>query len=146
MVLLDAAARIQRYLDARRGDLLYSSPVVAQLWTGTKAVFLFADDIDAVVLERNALLGAMNAVYRERAELVAFLSRLYATVWADDGENPGWRIVYVDSPAGQLSWHIAPGDWHLFAHVPHDVDVAWDGHSTPEKYERLRRIASPRAA
>jgi len=91
--------------------------------------------------ERNKALASLNAVYRERAELVALLTRGWPSEWADDADNPGWRVVYVYSPAGQLTWHIAPADWPLFVHVRHNADAVWDGHSTAEKYERLRRIS-----
>lgn len=45
-----------------------------------------------------------------------------------DPSEPHWPgVVYIDLPTGQVSWHIP------FYPYP------WDGHSTPEKYERIRR-------
>jgi hypothetical protein len=143
MSLVDAATRVQQYLDARRGDAFYSSPVIVHVWTGTHAVYLFADDLEAVLLERAASLAAISAVYRERAQFIALLTRSYPSCWGYDADTPGWRVVYVQSPAGELSWHISPADWELFSHVPHDERHVWDGHSTSEKYERMRRIAAP---
>lgn len=82
--------------------------------------------------------SALDAAYRERAHFIALLTRLYDewSRWEADPKNPGYRLVYIDAPCGQLSWHVADGDWDLFEHVRHD-DVRWDGHSTEEKYRRL---------
>src|SRR5690606_39189045 len=45
------------------------------------------------------------------------------------------------TPAGQLTWHLAPNDLDLFPHVPvvapDHPRARWDGHTTPEKYRRL---------
>lgn len=89
-------------------------------------------------------------VYRERARLVALVAALYPSVRAySDPAEPEWSVVYVDSPAGQLSWHIAEGDVDLFAHVPlvdaGDPGAVWDGHTTEEKYHRVAELITKRA-
>ena len=88
----------------------------------------------------------VRSAYRERAHLVALLASRYRSVLADDpvGE-PGFRtVVYVHTPEGQLSWHIADGDLDVFEHLPRvdsgDVRAQWDGHTTEEKYGRVRRL------
>lgn len=43
-----------------------------------------------------------------------------------DPADPAWVIAYIDLPTGQVSWHL-----------PCYVGQ-WDGHSTPEKYHRVR--------
>jgi hypothetical protein len=96
-----------------------------------------------------------EALYRERAHLVAHLAALYPSCIgpADDVDEPGWAIVYISGPAGQMTWHIAPRDLDLFGHV-HVGAGEWDGHTTAEKYRRLdtlsaahgRRTVSGRAA
>lgn len=84
-----------------------------------------------------------KAAYTERNRLVAFLTRLYPSGVARTaipGWHPNWHgCVYVDSPAGQLSWHYHDDDAHLFSHLL-PYEKPWDGHSTDEKYERLGRI------
>lgn len=93
--------------------------------------------------------GGLNAAYRERARLVAHIAALYPAVMgpAVDVDEPGWLIAYIDTPAGQMSWHIGPDDCDLFAHVEHvgsdDPRAQWDGHSTGEKYERLAALTRP---
>jgi RyR domain len=90
----------------------------------------------------------LAAVYRERARLVAFLAACYPSVLVhgDDPETGDWPVIFVDTPAGQLTWHLAESDLGLFAHV-RAVHVAesggrpkWDGHTTEEKYERLAEL------
>jgi len=56
---------------------------------------------------------ALSAAYRERARLVAYLATQHPAVLAyADPDEPEWAVVYVHTPAGQMSWHIAPGDDH----------------------------------
>lgn len=88
-------------------------------------------------------------VYRERAHLVAHLAARpdYPSVLSySDPDEPEWPVLTVHTPAGQLTWHIAPADLDLFAHVPvvaaDDPLARWDGHTTDEKYARLRGLTT----
>lgn len=84
----------------------------------------------------------MDEVYRERNALVAFLAHRYCGVLVEDSEDePGWGIVYIETKFGQMSWHIPPRDFDLFEGVDREVSYRWDGHTTEEKYERLRRLS-----
>lgn len=82
-------------------------------------------------------------VYRERAHLLAFLAAITPSVIGEtDPHTPGWPVLTLDGgEQGQMSWHIAPDDVELFAHVPKG-NVAWDGHSTDEKYRRLQDMTA----
>lgn len=79
--------------------------------------------------------GITKNAYRERAQLVAFLSRLFPSHWTVDPSSPSWPVVCIHSPEGQMCWHIAPEDSDLFR-LP-DGPAHYDGHSTEEKYLRL---------
>lgn len=51
-------------------------------------------------------------------------------------------VVYLETLAGQLSWHLLPIDAQAFlSHVdqvePGHPDAAWDGHSTDERDRRI---------
>lgn len=83
-----------------------------------------------------------DAVYRERAALVAHLTRIYpdsVLVHRADPAEEEWPVLYIDTSEGQLSWHISKADLDLFAHVPWG-QAEWDGHTTEEKYERLQKL------
>jgi hypothetical protein len=91
--------------------------------------------------------AAERAVYAERAQLVAYVSSRYSADLSTDPAEPMCPgIVYVRTPAGQLSWHVAAADLQYFEDVdvatPDDPAVRWDGHSTEEKYARLRRLTN----
>jgi len=82
----------------------------------------------------------MNEVYAERDRLVSFLTRIYPSYLAPAPDaEPGFNwIVYVDTPEGQLSWHVADHEIDgFFSHLKKIHVQSWDGHSTEEKYRRL---------
>lgn len=87
-----------------------------------------------------------DTAYRERAQLLAWLAVLYPSViaTAPDVDEPGWQILYLTAGGNQLSWHVAPRDANLFEHVEHvaadDPRAQWDGHTTEEKYGRIRSL------
>lgn len=82
-----------------------------------------------------------DTLYRERAHLASLVSRMYPSEWCEDLDNgESWKILYVHTPEGQVSWHIAEIDWDLFDHVEKSSYAAseiWDGHDTDEKYRRI---------
>lgn len=88
-----------------------------------------------------------DSVYRERAHLVAHLAALYPShIGPNDPTAPDWAVLTVEAPTGQMSWHIAPSDMDLFEHVPTTTaERDWDGHSTEEKYARLRALTRIRS-
>ncbi len=105
-------------------------------------------------------IEAKNQAYWERNQLVRALTLLYPSwlerhpetdkEWEDD-----WRwIVFVEIPThsrnyvqafeiknnSQLSWHIHDSEKRYFEHLEVRYGNSWDGHTTDEKYERLRNI------
>lgn len=86
---------------------------------------------------------AVDAAYRERAQLVALLASLYPShIGHNDLAEPDWAVVIIEAPTGQLSWHVSPTDLPLFSHVQRTTRIcrSWDGHTTEEKYERVRDL------
>lgn len=88
-----------------------------------------------------------DGAYRERAHLVAWLAAIHESVIAPapDVDEPGWQIVYVYAGGSQMSWHVHPRDADLFTHVKHVMPgheaAQWDGHTTEQKYARIRTMA-----
>lgn len=88
-------------------------------------------DLDAAYLERNRVVAALARL------VVANGGRAGLRKTTIDGWDPAWHsCCWIDLPTGQASWHFHDREAHLFAGLP-DYDGDWDGHSTPEKYERL---------
>ncbi|WP_406501545.1 hypothetical protein OHA04_27400 [Streptomyces sp. NBC_01590] len=84
-----------------------------------------------------------DALYRERAHLVALLAALHPShIGHTDPNLPDWAVVTVETPAGQMTWHIAERDMDLFTHVQptNRIYRGWDGHTTKEKYARMRDL------
>jgi hypothetical protein len=91
------------------------------------------------------LKAQLNAVYQERDKCVSLIARMALALglktgigqhvgdeWEDDWRN----IVFVEIPAGQISWHIHDSELPWFAFLPR-YDAPWDGHTTEEKYCRV---------
>jgi hypothetical protein len=90
-----------------------------------------------------------DGAYRERAQLLAWLAALHPAVrtLAPDVDEPGWQILYLNpTTGGQMSWHIAPRDAELLAHVQQvqtdDERAQWDGHTTEAKYQRIAALTA----
>lgn len=113
--------------------------------------YLSAEQLRALVGMRTA---EADHVYTERNRLVAALARFalsepgafwFAGVGKHQPEgDPNWEkewtnVVFIDTPQGQLSWHVHDRDLPLFEGLPKYL-TAWDGHTTAEKYERLARV------
>lgn len=79
--------------------------------------------------------------YRERAELTAIPAALFGGVVSyNNPQSPTWPVLYIETPEGQISWHNDPDDMGIFKHLPVVDDYPWDGHTTEEKYARIRRL------
>lgn len=83
----------------------------------------------------------LHEVYRERARLISVLSKIWHSyIVTMPGDE--WDVVIVNSPEGQLSWHIADPDMDLFRHLTSEPEQGqWDGHSTAVKHARMEGMA-----
>jgi hypothetical protein len=84
----------------------------------------------------------MSEAYFDRNQAVQALGRLaqsmgYNVGLLDDPEEPGWPVLVIDLPTGQVSWHL-PADEVLGVWGRYDGE--WDGHTTGEKRERIRKF------
>ena len=93
-----------------------------------------------------AMRAQKDAVYTERNRLVALLAALFPSSLErhpeeDTAWDPEWRwICFIDLPSGQASWHLHDAELPLFAHVPRNQGRVWDGHTTEEKYRRVKGV------
>lgn len=91
------------------------------------------------------LKAEKHGAYSERNQLVAVLSKLWPSHWADHPADDltwddEWRtIICIHSPVGQLTWHVKEDERWRFAHLSREA-AHWDGHTTEEKYARLTSL------
>lgn len=88
----------------------------------------------------DAQKATINSAYYERNVHVALLARLYPSgIRPTTIENwdPEWQnCVYIDLPAGQISYHYHISEAHLFHDLP-PYTKPWDGHQKDEVHARL---------
>ncbi|MFC7344887.1 NUDIX domain-containing protein [Saccharopolyspora griseoalba] len=112
---------------------------------------ILADAVEAIRphLAGSDLAGDSDQVrelYRERAHLVAVLAAQFpARIAYNDPREPTLPVLYLDTTAGQVSYHLNPEDVALFGHVPVvDGDISsavWDRHNKATALQRLRQLA-----
>lgn len=94
-------------------------------------------------LELKEMRGRKDDAYFERNQVVAALAKCFPSGIAKtaiEGWSEDWHgCVYIDLPTGQASWHYHDSQAHLFAGLP-PYTGHWDGHDTPEKYQRLAAL------
>lgn len=91
---------------------------------------------------------ALDAVYTERNRLALVVARLaeaagLPTACVTDLENgPDWRVLYVQFPGGQASWHIPVKGLGPLAQGLPSSGVKWDGHTKAQAYDRMEMWAA----
>lgn len=92
--------------------------------------------LDSVYLERNLVVVGLAAL----ALKLGYPAGVKQT--AIEGWDEAWHgCVYIDLPTGQVSWHFHTDDAGLFAFLPAYAGT-WDGHDTPEKYQRVLALGT----
>jgi hypothetical protein len=85
-----------------------------------------------VYVDRNLLVQAF-AQAMERAG--------YQVWWGEDEAEPDWPVLYIETDQGQVSWHIPKTERVYEPPIrPEHGAGKWDGHTTPEKFDRLRAL------
>lgn len=90
----------------------------------------------------------IQKAFWERNQLVAFLSKLFPSYLLEHTEGSylqkGWKhYILIQTPAGQISFHLDEADLPYFRHsfvLKDESIVAWDGHSTEEKFARIQKL------
>jgi hypothetical protein len=116
-------------------------------------------DMEELENKIDRLENVKNGAYRERNQLVALLAALaldkghssiswgawlgkHVVKEGEDWEKDWMNIVFIETPSGQLSWHIHDSELELFKGIPVATERSpkWDGHTTEEKYRRIRDL------
>lgn len=95
-----------------------------------------------------------ETAYQERNQLVNVFAKMAASagwkVWVAEHQDapgekpwdPEWlNVVFVDTPQGQVSWHIHEKEMDMFSWIQlRGIIIEWDEHTTEEKYRRLMAL------
>ena len=81
----------------------------------------------------------LEEAYFDRNQAVLLAARLARTLglrtgWHTDPDEPGWPVLFIELPTGQVSWHIPKAEadtWHPIWFS------GWDGHTLEQKRERI---------
>lgn len=83
-----------------------------------------------------------QAYFDRNQAALAFARLALARGWAVgvgiDPAEPDWPVLYVDTPEGQVSWHLPAVEVDVKAWPRYPGQ--WDGHSVDEKRRRLSRL------
>jgi hypothetical protein len=95
------------------------------------AIRSLAAERDALKAEVKKLRAKADSIYSERNRLAVAFARmaLAAGFKAGTGVDPDetkWPVIYVETPNGQVSWHIAESDAAVLDGLP-NYDGQWDG-------------------
>jgi len=81
---------------------------------------------------------SIEMVYEDRNLLACALTRAVdaPSGWKWDPAEPGWAVMWIETPMGQVSWHV-PRDMAL-GMGPDPGWADYDGYDREEKNDRLR--------
>lgn len=91
--------------------------------------------------------STLDEAYFDRNQAILALAKLarqqgYTVGLRIDPAEPGWPVLMIDLPTGQVGWHLPAaeivGDWPSYK-------KEWDGHSLEEKRERLKQFIQSNA-
>ena len=82
---------------------------------------------------------SLSEAYYDRNQAVLALARLAQRLGYQVGVKPDaeWPILFIDVPAGQVSWHIPAAE--LVGEWP-EYPGEWDGHALNEKRRRMAEV------
>ena len=74
---------------------------------------------------------------KETADEAFYERNMLALLYADGWYwHEGWKVLVIDSPAGQLTYHVPP-DFDI-GWLP-EVSPQWDGSTTEQKHNRIKK-------
>ena len=87
-----------------------------------------SSSIDDAYLDRNLAVMALAKLAEQQGYPVGIMQ---------DPQQPGWPVIMIDLPSGQVGWHIPESDllgsWQKYSDE-------WDGHNLKDKRQRLAQF------
>lgn len=84
-----------------------------------------SNSIHDAYLDRNLAVMALAILAQQQG---------YPVGIKQDPQQPGWPVIMIDLPTGQVGWHIPESDlrgsWQ-------EYPGEWDGHNLKEKRQRM---------
>ena len=91
---------------------------------------LYLSMLQSVLLDAAKHDTDYEARYLDVLRAVAIAQRCgFAAGFRIDPQEPEWPVAYIELPTGQVSWHLP------------QHPVPWDGHTTDEKFDRIKAFA-----
>lgn len=96
------------------------------------AVPALIEEVKRLSEDNARLQNSVDSAYTQRMLVVRLLALKSGSRYGVGKDNNShwddeWRnVIYIDLPEGQVSWHIAPHDLHIFKDFP-KYDGDWDG-------------------
>lgn len=89
------------------------------------------------------LEAALGEVYADRNLVVQAFAKAqeeadWPVAWGVDESEPDWPVLYIETGAGQVSWHIPVAERAYEPPERPGFVATWDGHTNEQKAERLR--------
>ncbi len=88
-----------------------------------------------------------DIAYWERDQLILFLTKLFPShLEKHPIEDEKWpvelrNIVMIETPKGQLAWHIHDKELNEFNHLKLKKGNTYDNHSIEDKYLRIKALS-----
>ncbi len=135
----ECLARWRRQINTPYADLSEKEKNSDRVW---------ADKVLEITGTASSLMTIANGAYTERAQCVAALVRLALGMGLPAGIVPEtsirWACAYIETPEGQVAWHLAQKDLHYFDGIPTFAGDTSQAYTTDEKYRRLAQWAGGR--
>jgi hypothetical protein len=78
-----------------------------------------------------------DELYEHRCLLFINLCLMQPEKCAWKFDYPGWFCLYLETPKGQISYHLPVQMLRLITAIKKDQDYKWDGHTSQQVLERL---------
>ena len=91
---------------------------------------------------------SIDDVYHDRNLLAIAFARLAAIQWPGSAGwylHEGWPVIWVETPAGQTSWHVTPNLTDVLERsslLEQKPEGGFDGHDRTTKNSRLARFVT----
>lgn len=107
-----------------------SEGTTTDTWSEARAIFNLPAAFALIEESDKARDYTKRTIFVYQALALAAHKGLECGIRFDVQEGNGWPVVVIKLPTGEVAWHCKA------------FDGAYDGHSTEEKYERIKKYVA----